>query len=389
MQEKIKIISVVGARPNFMKIAPFSEVIQRHNLEGRKPYIEHKIVHTGQHYDARMTDVFFNALSIPKPDLNLQVGSGTHAEQVGNTMIAFEKVLIEEKPDWVVVPGDVNATLACSLAAAKLQIKVCHIEAGLRSDDLAMPEEINRILTDRISSLLLTPDVIAGENLLREGIPSQNIRFVGNIMIDTLNRHLEKARGLSVDDIISENAISKNISGPDEFNLLTLHRPSNVDDADTLSAFVDWIENTLSPKTPVVWVIHPRTENQLKKLNLWNRLVSLDTIFLVHPLSYHQLLKLSTSAKLIITDSGGLQEEATVIGKPCVVLRNNTERPQTLIKNGGTCLLTLNREKELNEAIEFFEVTRLESVIPERWDGKSAERCLEAIISFKSNLIYA
>lgn len=389
MQEKIKIISVVGARPNFMKIAPFSKAIQRHNLEGRNPVIEHKIVHTGQHYDARMTDVFFNALSIPQPDLNLQVGSGTHAEQVGNTMIAFEKVLIEEKPDWVVVPGDVNATLACALAAAKLQIKVCHIEAGLRSNDLSMPEEINRILTDRISSLLLTPDVIASENLLREGIPSQNIHFVGNIMIDTLNHQFEKSSGLSIEDIISENAATKNTSGLNRFILLTLHRPSNVDDADILISFVDWVENTLSTKIPVVWVIHPRTENQLKKLNLWDRLASLDSIILLHPLNYHQLLKLSTSAKLIITDSGGLQEEATVIGKPCIVLRNNTERPLTLIKNGGTCRLTLNREKDLNDALAFFEEMHLASVVPEKWDGKTAERCLEAIISFKNNLIYA
>ncbi len=382
----MKIISVVGARPNFMKIAAFADAIQTHNSLGKAPYIHHKIIHTGQHYDERMTDTFFRTLSIPEPDLNLQIGSGTHAEQVGNTMIAFEKVLMAEKPDWVVVPGDVNATLACSIAAAKLQIKVCHIEAGLRSDDHSMPEEINRIITDRISTLLLTPDLMASENLQKEGIPDKKIRFVGNIMIDTLNRHLEKAQSLHIQEIIRLNSFDGESSVPENYVLLTLHRPSNVDDYEALSRITTWIRETLSKNQTVIWVVHPRTEAQLKKLALLDEIKSASNVILLHPLDYLHMLKLSSGSKLIVTDSGGLQEEATVLGKPCLVLRPNTERPLTLAKHGGACLLVDNQIDSLNQALDFVSSNEIKPQVPEKWDGKTSERCLEALLDCQSKL---
>jgi len=372
-----------------MKIAAFAAAIKTHNSNGLTPYIHHKIIHTGQHYDERMTDVFFKALSIPEPDINLQIGSGSHAEQVGYTMIAFEKVLLKEKPDWVVVPGDVNATLACALAAAKLQIKVCHIEAGLRSFDNSMPEEINRILTDRISSLLLTPDRIASENLLLEGISKSKIRFVGNIMIDTLKQHFNETNNLDLFRIIENNSLNEESLLNDKFILLTLHRPSNVDDYEALERITNWIINKSEGAYSVIWVLHPRTESKLKALNAWDRLQSSKGIKLLQALNYHEMLKLSSSAHLIVTDSGGLQEEATVLGKPCIVLRQNTERPATLVKNGGTCLLTGNDQSKMNDAFDYFLNENIDPVTPEKWDGKTAERCLEAIVSYNTNVTHA
>lgn len=382
----MKIISVVGARPNFMKIAAFADAIEAHNSQGKVPYINHKIIHTGQHYDERMTDTFFRTLSIPEPDLNLQIGSGTHAEQVGNTMIAFEKVLMAERPDWVVVPGDVNATLACSIAAAKLQIKVCHIEAGLRSADNSMPEEINRIITDRISTLLLTPDLMASENLQKEGVPDEKIRFVGNIMIDTLNRHFKKAQSIQIQEIIQLNSFDGKSSLPENYVLLTLHRPSNVDDYEALSRITTWIRESLSKNQTVIWVVHPRTESQLKKLALWEEIESASNVILLHPLDYLHMLKLSSCSKLIVTDSGGLQEEATVLGKPCLVLRLNTERPLTLAKHGGTCLLVDNQIDSLNQALDFVSSNKTKPQVPEKWDGKTSERCLKALLDCQSKL---
>lgn len=382
----MKIISVVGARPNFMKIAAFADAIQTHNSLGKAPYIHHKIIHTGQHYDERMTDTFFRTLSIPKPDLNLHIGSGSHAEQVGNTMIAFEKALIADRPDWVVVLGDVNATLACSIAAAKLQIKVCHIEAGLRSDDFSMPEEINRIITDRISSLLLTPDLKASENLRKEGIPDEKIKFVGNIMIDTLNRHLEKAKSFQVEEVMRFNSFDGKSSIPKNYVLLTLHRPSNVDDNEAIKRITSWVTGVLSKKETVIWVVHPRTEAQLKKLALLEEIKSASNVILLHPLDYLHMLKLSSGSKLIVTDSGGLQEEATVLGKPCLVLRPNTERPLTLAKNGGACLLVDNQIDSLNDALDFVSSNEIKPQIPDRWDGKTSERCLEALLDCQSKI---
>ncbi|MFC2175559.1 non-hydrolyzing UDP-N-acetylglucosamine 2-epimerase, partial [Bacteroidota bacterium] len=328
----MKIISVVGARPNFMKIAPFIKAIQDHNIAG-EPKIEHLLVHTGQHYDDRMSNAFFSALNIPQADINLEVGSGSHAEQVGNTMIAFEKVLLDENPDWVVVVGDVNATLACSVTAKKLHIKVCHIEAGLRSGDIKMPEEINRLVTDRLSDLLLVPDRLSIKNLEQEGAVPASIQFVGNIMIDTLEANREKASSLNVQDIVNQNALLENdiaIDSEQEFALITLHRPSNVDNEEILTAIVNFLADEVTDDMSIIWPVHPRTEKQLKKFGIWSKLTDNPKVMLLHPLGYHEMLRLNMGAKIVLTDSGGLQEECTVLGSPCLTLRWNTERPITL-----------------------------------------------------------
>jgi len=274
----MKIISVVGARPNFMKIAPFIKAIQTFNatLEPSNfQIIEHLLVHTGQHYDDRMSKSFFESLGIPDADINLGIGSGTHAEQVGHTMIAFEKVLLEEKPDWVVVVGDVNATLACSVTAKKLNIKVCHIEAGLRSGDMSMPEEINRLVTDRLSDLLLTPDTLSNANLKAEGVSDSRICFVGNIMIDTLESNRVKASNLSIADILKSNCLegeaSKSINTENGYAVLTLHRPSNVDEKDILEPIIDFLTNEVAKDMPIIWPIHPRTQKTVQQFGLWEK----------------------------------------------------------------------------------------------------------------------
>jgi UDP-N-acetylglucosamine 2-epimerase (non-hydrolysing) len=270
MNKKIKIISVVGARPNFIKVAPFIKAIKLHNQSASNK-IDHLLVHTGQHYDARMSETFFKELDIPMPDINLEIGSGSHAEQVGHTMIAFEKIVKKEQPDWVVVLGDVNATIACSITAKKEKIKCCHIEAGLRSYDIEMPEEINRLVTDKLADLLLTPDRISSENLFKEGVSKDKVVFVGNIMIDTLNSNLEKASSLKFNDIISENCIVENrakielFSNIQKYGLITMHRPSNVDDKIIITEIIDWFVSVASKKVPFIWPVHPRTLNKLKE----------------------------------------------------------------------------------------------------------------------------
>ena len=250
----MKIISVVGARPNFMKIAPFIRAIDSHNhATSGGPFISHKLVHTGQHYDDKMSKTFFKALDIPEADINLGVGSGSHAEQVGQTMIAFEKVLQTEKPDWVVVVGDVNATLACSVTSKKEYIKCCHIEAGLRSGDMTMPEEINRLVTDRLSDLLLTPDELSSENLRREGISEKKIKFVGNIMIDTLEANREKAEKLSIEKIFRENALLGQVQPlfTGSYSIMTLHRPSNVDNEQTFTRILRFLMDVVAGDMPL------------------------------------------------------------------------------------------------------------------------------------------
>ncbi len=267
----MKIISVVGARPNFMKIAPFIRAIEKHN-QGKGEKVEHLLVHTGQHYDHQMSQTFFDALNIPPPDIHLEVGSGSHAEQVGNTMIAFEKVVMEEKPDWVVVVGDVNATLACSVTAKKQHVKCCHIEAGLRSGDERMPEEINRLVTDRLSDLLLTPDTLSIENLKKEGVEDAKIGFVGNIMIDTLEAQREKAAGLSIKEVIQNNLLLEDAGVPEveeeNYAVMTLHRPSNVDHKEIFTALVNFLTNEVVMDMPLLWPIHPRARKQLELFGL-------------------------------------------------------------------------------------------------------------------------
>jgi len=381
----MKIISVVGARPNFMKVAPLIRAINRHN-ENNIDKTEHLLVHTGQHYDDCLSKKIFDELEIPTADINLGVGSGTHAEQVGNSMIALEKVFEKEKPDWVVVYGDVNATMAASITAKKLLIKVCHVEAGLRSGDWTMPEEINRIVTDRLSDLLLTPDKISMKNLINEGISINSIKFVGNIMIDTLEFNRDKAKKLNIQNIISNSLIVNNTVNSlieDNYAVMTLHRPSNVDNKHVLEDLVNLIINDLSKEIPIIWAIHPRTQKQLQLFNLWENIISTDSIFVVKPLGYLEMLRLNMSAKIMLTDSGGLQEECTVLGTPCLTMRWNTERPITLKENGGVSILVGNDIKLIKKVFyELLDIKR-NPIYPELWDGKTAERCLKEIINFR------
>jgi UDP-N-acetylglucosamine 2-epimerase (non-hydrolysing) len=398
----MKIISVVGARPNFMKIAPFIHAINDYNNKNNE-HINHLLIHTGQHYDDRMSSSFFEALNIPSADLNLGIGSGSHAQQVGNTMIAFEKVLEKEQPDWVVVVGDVNATLACSVTAKKLQIKVCHIEAGLRSGDERMPEEINRLITDRLSDLLLTPDKIASENLKKEGVSDSKIKFIGNIMIDTLESNKSQAYELNISKIIKENLITGKDTNIEtlkfnselekfeqqerikeqDFALITMHRPSNVDSKEVLEPIIRFLLDEVIHDMFLIWPIHPRTQKRLKDFGLLDDILDNKKLILLHPLGYHEMLKLNMDAKIMMTDSGGLQEECTVLGTPCITLRWNTERPITLRENGGACVLVGNNIDQIRK--EYIYTTTKMKRIPERpnlWDGKTAKRCLNELINY-------
>ncbi len=382
----MKIISVVGARPNFMKIAPFIKSITKYNEENPPAPIQHLLAHTGQHYDVRMSEAFFRSLSIPDPDINLEIGSGSHAEQVGHTMIAFEKVLIQERPDWVVVVGDVNATLACSVAAKKLCIKVCHIEAGLRSGDMTMPEEINRIVTDRLSDLLLTPDELSSANLRSEGMEKNRIRFVGNIMIDTLEANRAKAKYLDPLKIVQSNLLHPDQALPlsfDRFAVMTMHRPSNVDVKEILSPILNFLTNEVAAEMPLIWPIHPRARKMLQNFGLWNKAVACESLFLLHPIGYHEMLRFNIQAAIMLTDSGGLQEECCVLGTPCLTLRWNTERPVTLKEHGGASVLVGNNVErirtEFRNAIQTGRIPQR----PKLWDGKTADRCVEAILSYR------
>jgi len=381
----MKIISVVGARPNFMKIAPFVKAIEAHNAANPQAPIRHILAHTGQHYDVRMSEAFFRSLGIPDPDINLEIGSGSHAEQVGNTMIAFEKVLIQERPDWVVVVGDVNATLACSVAAKKLCIKVCHIEAGLRSGDMTMPEEVNRLVTDRLSDLLLTPDTLSSQNLRDEGVPEERIRFVGNIMIDTLEANRDKAAELELGQIVTDNALlpSQRPTAFERYAVLTMHRPSNVDQPEVIGPILDFLTTEVAADMPVIWPIHPRAQKMLQNFGLWEKAVACESLFLLHPIGYHEMLRLNMQADIMLTDSGGLQEECCVLGTPCLTLRWNTERPVTLKEHGGASVLVGNNvariRQEYRAALQAGRIPQR----PELWDGNTAQRCVAALVSLE------
>jgi UDP-N-acetylglucosamine 2-epimerase (non-hydrolysing) len=378
----MKILSVVGARPNFMKIAPLVTAIQKHNLARPDRAIQHILVHTGQHYDIRMSENFFHDLNIPLPDYNMEVGSGTHAEQVGRTMIAFEKLLYHIRPDWVVVVGDVNATLACSVTAKKENIKCCHIEAGLRSGDMSMPEEINRLVTDRLSDLLLTPDRISGENLRLEGVPPEKIRFVGNIMIDTLESNRDKAAALSISDIVARNRIADtgippamDLSGP--YAVVTLHRHSNVDYKEVMEPLLHFLIEEVASIMPVLWTVHPRTMKQMTLFGLWGKAETTPNIMLLHPLGYHDMLRLNMDAKIMLTDSGGLQEECCILGTPCLTLRWNTERPVTLREHGGASVLVGNNVERIRNEFRNTLASNALPSRPELWDGHTADRIVE------------
>ena len=395
----MKIISVVGARPNFMKVAPFCRALKAY------PDVKHVLVHTGQHYDVRMSEQFFKELDIPAPDINLEIGSGSHAEQVGRTMIEFEKVVRAEKPDWVVVLGDVNATCACSITAKKEHVKCAHIEAGLRSRDMDMPEEINRLVTDRLSDLLFTPDRLSNANLEAEGVPEEKIKFVGNIMIDTLEREREKAAALDINEIVMENAIvfnaekqrgggAENYSKENSATLplchsalknqgyiaMTMHRPSNVDQRETLVPAMRFFLDEVSKDYPIIWAIHPRAQKMLKEFGLWDEVLANPNMILVKPLGYHAMLRLNMGARLFMTDSGGLQEECCVLGTPCLTMRWNTERPVTLMENGGASILVGNAVDKMRDAYrEQIDAPR-RAMRPELWDGHTAERIAKILV---------
>ena len=383
----MKIVSVVGARPNFMKIAPFIRAIESYSAVSGNESIEHLLVHTGQHYDDRMSRSFFQALGIPEANINLGIGSGTHAEQVGRTMIEFEKVAQQHAPDWVVVVGDVNATCACSITAKKENLRLAHIEAGLRSGDMSMPEEVNRLVTDRLSDLLLTPDRISNENLLAEGVAPSKIRFVGNIMIDTLEEQRAVAEQIDLPQLIARNRLDDGDTARwdhDEsstFAVVTLHRPSNVDDPAVLSALVEFLVSEVARDMPLIWPIHPRTQQRLLDAGLWPTVEHCQRIELLHPVGYHDMLKLNMHASVMLTDSGGLQEECCVLGTPCLTLRANTERPITLREHGGISALVGNDiERVRSEYRSALESDR-NPVRPELWDGQTAPRIVREIIA--------
>ncbi len=389
MKSTIKVMTVVGARPNLMKAAPLAHAIEKYNDFGNySTSIAHTVVHTGQHYDKNMSDSFFETLGIRAPDFYLGVGSGSHGHQIGRTMIEFEKVLLEQNPDWLVLLGDVNATAACSIIAKKYLFKVAHIEAGLRSNDWSMPEEINRIVTDRISDLLFTPCRFADANLEAEGIPRERIRRVGNIMIDTLEANREKAGRMDVTEVIARNLVEHGegggpvnppvLSGRD-FVLLTMHRPSNVDRADVLKSLLEVIVR-ISRRYPLIFPVHPRTRGKISEFGLWSAISGEESLIITQPLGYLEFLCLNMYARVMMTDSGGLQEEACMLGTPCLILRDNTERPVTLVENGGTNRLVSNEPEKVIEGFEWAVEFPREERRPELWDGHTAERIVESLV---------
>ena len=362
----LKILNIVGARPNFMKIAPVVREMRR-----RESDFQPLIVHTGQHYDAAMSDSFFTDLDIPKPDFHLEVGSASHAVQTAKIMMAFEPVVLQEKPDWVLVVGDVNSTIACALVCSKLGVKVAHVEAGLRSRDRTMPEEINRILTDAISDLLLTTSQDADENLKAEGVSEDKIKFVGNVMIDSLFYNLEKAKTSTIREDL-------NLSEK-EYAVLTLHRPSNVDEKNIFSGLLKALIS-ISENLPIIFPAHPRTKTRIKEFGFAER-VENSQITIIEPLGYLDFMQLYSGAKLVLTDSGGLQEETTALGIPCLTLRENTERPIT-IEMGTNILVGTNPEKIKQTAFEILSRSNFarNKKIPPLWDGRAAERICDVLL---------
>lgn len=358
------LLHVVGARPNFMKLAPVL-------LAGQAvPGLRQHVVHTGQHYDREMSDRFFEELGIPRPDQNLDVGSATHAQQTAAIMARIEPVLLKVRPDWVVVYGDVNSTMAAALVAVKLGIRVAHVEAGLRSRDRTMPEEINRLVTDQLADLLLTPSRDADANLRAEGIPEERIAFVGNVMVDTLLRLREQARALAVPERLGLNG--------SRYVFVTLHRPSNVDDPATLRELLTALES-IAGRMPVVFAVHPRTRHRISEFGLEGVAAS---VRLLNPLGYLETVGLMERSALVLTDSGGLQEETTVLGVPCLTARPNTERPVTVTE--GTNRLVASTTAAVLSAVNQLLADQERGVFqarqPEYWDGRAGERVIEALL---------
>lgn len=359
----MKILSIVGARPNFMKVAPLHRAFVEAGIES-------KIVHTGQHYDAKMSDVFFNQLELPKPDYFLGVGGGADTQQTAKIMLEFEPILAAEKPDVVLVVGDVNSTIACALVAVKEHVPLVHVEAGLRSGDRGMPEEINRILTDSISNQLFVTEQAGLDNLEKEGVPSEKVQFVGNVMIDSLAYYRSKADQL---DLPASLGLT-----PKQYVLMTMHRPSNVDVEVGLRAILDIVKNTAALR-PVVFPVHPRTLNNMERFGLLNELKSLTNITILEPQGYLEFLNLMSHAELIITDSGGIQEETTYLQVPCITFRASTERPVT-VELGTNYLLSDLDPKSVHDLVQnILNGQAKQGTIPPLWDGHAAERIAEIL----------
>lgn len=357
----LKIHLIAAARPNFMKVAPLY-----HSLAATD-WAQPVLIHTGQHYDRNMSDAILEDLGVPEPDFHMGIGSGTHAEQTGNVMIAYEKICLEHRPDWIVVVGDVNPTAACAIVGTKLWIPVIHLEAGLRSGDRKMPEEINRLVTDAIADVLWTPSVDADENLVKEGVASDKIDLIGNIMIDSF----EMLR----DSINASGAREELGLEKDAYALVTLHRPSNVDNAESLKAIVAELA-VAAEKLPVVFVAHPRTIKGLEEFGLKNVLADAPGLRLLEPLPYIRFMNVVTGAKVVITDSGGLQEETTYLDIPCLTLRENTERPVTITQGTNKLVCADNLVEHLDEVLSG---NWPKGACPPFWDGKTAQRATAAL----------
>ena len=360
-----KIICVCGARPNFMKIAPIMRAFKSNGN------FETLLIHTGQHYGENMSKLYFDELNIPKPDINLEIGSGSHAVQTAEIMKRFEPVVLDFKPDYVLVVGDVNSTIACGLVAVKLGVKLIHVEAGLRSFDREMPEEINRVLTDSISDLLFVTEQSGVDNLINEGVSQDRIHFVGNVMIDTLLANREKA---AQSDVLSRFDLA-----PSKYAVITLHRPSNVDDMEKFEQIIAAFEK-IEKDIKLVFPIHPRTRNNISKNGLDKRVKAMKNLMLIEPVGYLDFLCLMSNAQLMMTDSGGIQEETTILGVPCMTLRENTERPVT-ITEGTNRLVHITTDdilKHYDEIKNNCQKTN-DVKIPNLWDGNAAERIAKII----------
>lgn len=365
----MKLAFIVGARPNFMKIAPILRAF------GKYVQVESHLIHTGQHYDKSLSDVFFEELDIPRPDISLGIGSGSHGKQTAEILTAIEEILTQAADtghgfDRLVVVGDVNSTMAAALAAAKLNIPVAHVEAGLRSFDRQMPEEINRLVTDAISDVLLCSEPDGVENLTNEGKDPSTIHLVGNVMIDTLRSQLDKAK--------SKTTLDDCHVRPGAYGVVTLHRPSNVDHQDTLAGLVEVLQET-SQSLPIVFPVHPRTKQRLEEFGLFEQLESLPEIRLLGPMGYHDFLCLTSQAKVIVTDSGGLQEESTALGVPCLTMRENTERPIT-VTEGTSTLIGSCPDTLANYLRQVLDGNYKQGQCPELWDGRAAERIAKALV---------
>ena len=367
-----KLILVAGARPNFMKIAPLMHALKGHQS------IQPILVHTGQHYDVKMSGQFFDELNIPTPDINLEVGSASHAIQTARIMEGFEKVCLDVKPEYVLVVGDVNSTAACTLVASKLGIKTIHYEAGLRSNDRTMPEEINRLVTDAISDIFITTSVDADDNLLKENIPTNKIYMLGNLMIDSLVEQLPKAKNTElVFELLNKD---KSIQLGEDFQVgkygvLTFHRPSNVDDRESLTTLVN-LWGKISEKIPLVFPVHPRTYKNIMQFGLQPVIDSYPNLFFIEPLGYLQFIHLVSSSGFALTDSGGIQEETTYLNIPCLTVRPNTERPVTVWEGSNKLI----KVQEIVQEVQLIIDGRgKKGKIPKYWDGKTAERILKLI----------